>query len=751
MVAACRSEATEPQPPVEMVTSVPAFEDTQTVLAWSEEEAEALRTRDWRAASEMIRLEGRPAGVELPERASVLAWAHVHAGQAQQAVPLLDMVDRSQWMPSSHRALLSAEIHVADGDLLGALAQLEDVREQSPVGTRALLMRARVLQELGRRSEAVPVLEGLAERVDPTDGGDTALLMLAESRGPGSAGATEAARRVWAHYPDGSHVTRAEEILSQDPSWRPTLAEGVYRARAWMDRGAYDRAISTVAPLRASLTDADEVGCLAAYVHGRSWYKKNSLSRAASAFGAFASKCADSAPETGKLIAYLDGKTAFRRGQYETAAKLYALLPDRYGQTTYADDGLTLGGIAKLEAGDPRGAEAMWRRGLREFSEGDTVPEAAFRLAYTLFKRGEVAEAIAIADQLSEMSSEVDEVHVWAGAYWAARWRSHPRPGGAVTNDADALLAAKERYAELCRRVPFSVYALMAHARLRELDAAYAMSVLDELARPKPVDEAPAWALPEALHHNEDARDAARLMRLGLAREALASWSRVPEAMVTPSVMGWWTSLRYAAGDWLMAHGRLHAWLRDHPVDTLGTVRDRLLYVAYPRQYGELIDQSAEGYGYPALLFQALVREESNFNKDIISFAGARGLSQVMPSTAKATAAWLEMPFRTSDLTTPDVNLKIGARYLDEVYRMQDDNPWAALASYNAGPRRVTGWITEWGNPPLDEWLEQVPLRETRGYAKRVSTTWQTYRLLYDRDAPFFPEMGRYNTGMRRD
>ena len=115
--------------------------------------------------------------------------------------------------------------------------------------------------------------------------------------------------------------------------------------------------------------------------------------------------CRQRAGDSGKLIAYLDGKTAFRRGQYETAAKLYALLPDRYGQTTYADDGLTLGGIAKLEAGDPQGAEAMWRRGLREFSEGDTVPEAAFRLAYTLFKRGEVAEAIAIADQLNEMSS----------------------------------------------------------------------------------------------------------------------------------------------------------------------------------------------------------------------------------------------------------------------------------------------------------------------------------------------------------
>ena len=327
-----------------------------------------------------------------------------------------------------------------------------------------------------------------------------------------------------------------------------------------------------------------------------------------------------------------------------------------------------------------------------------------------------------------------------------------PSASGRCSHERRRRAAGCERrYAELCRRVPFSVYAMMAHARLRELDPAYAMSVLDELARPKPVDEVPAWALPEALHHNEDARDAARLMRLGLAREALASWSRVPEAMVTPSVMGWWTSLRYAAGDWLMAHGRLHAWLRDHPVDTLGTVRDRLLYVAYPRQYGELIDQSAEGYGYPALLFQALVREESNFNKDIISFAGARGLSQVMPSTAKATAAWLEMPFPHlrphHTRRQPEDRCPLSRRGLPHAGR-QSVGCTRVVQRRSASGHGVDHGV---GNPPLDEWLEQVPLRETRGYAKRVSTTWQTYRLLYDRDAPFFPEMGRYNTGMRRD
>ena len=137
----------------------------------------------------------------------------------------------------------------------------------------------------------------------------------------------------------------------------------------------------------------------------------------------------------------------------------------------------------------------------------------------------------------------------------------------------------------------------------------------------------------------------------------------------------------------------------------------------------------------PALL-HALMRQESQFNATIHSPAGARGLMQLMPATAKQVAGKLNIPHRTSWLTQrPAHNIRLGSAYMEELLTRYDGEYIMAIAAYNAGPGRVDRWIETFGDPrtghidPLD-WGELIPIYETRNYVQRVTEGLYVYRLL---------------------
>ena len=177
----------------------------------------------------------------------------------------------------------------------------------------------------------------------------------------------------------------------------------------------------------------------------------------------------------------------------------------------------------------------------------------------------------------------------------------------------------------------------------------------------------------------------------------------------------------------------------------LGDNEPAIVRLAYPDRYWTEVQGAVKPtYRYEPRLFHSLVREESNFNRKIVSFAGARGLSQLMPATAKQTAGWLGMTFSLDQLEDPVTNLQIGARYLDAMHKQLADSPYLALAAYNAGAGNVGKWLDTLGNPPTDELVEQIPFEETRGYVKRVMGTWQTMRYRFD-DGPAYPDLSRFN------
>lgn len=133
-------------------------------------------------------------------------------------------------------------------------------------------------------------------------------------------------------------------------------------------------------------------------------------------------------------------------------------------------------------------------------------------------------------------------------------------------------------------------------------------------------------------------------------------------------------------------------------------------------------------------LVNALIRQESRFDQYAVSPAGARGLMQIMPATARGVASKSGIRHQTNWLTSrPSHNISLGSRYITQMLDRFDGNYAMAAAAYNAGPGRVDRWLKKFGDPrrgkiDLVDWIELIPIYETRNYVQRVLEGVYVYR-----------------------
>ena len=156
--------------------------------------------------------------------------------------------------------------------------------------------------------------------------------------------------------------------------------------------------------------------------------------------------------------------------------------------------------------------------------------------------------------------------------------------------------------------------------------------------------------------------------------------------------------------------------------------------ITMPKMYFPVASLGINDFPVPRELALAIARRESEFNPDVKSGAGARGLMQLMPATAKGVAAYLEIPYSQDRLITdPPYNARLGTAYLDELMEIFDGNIVMVSAAYNAGPSRPLRWMRERGDPRRGEidvvdWIEHIPFDETRNYVMRVTESLPVYR-----------------------
>jgi len=724
--------------------------------------------RFWHAAR-ILRKEGAERGS--PDR--VLLLARAEAGWRNWSA-VVDLLDGRPWLPvqdGGEGLVLLGHALEAEGrwpaaaeryeDFLGRLSE-EDTRRS------ALLARlARVRAGAGNMAGALEALDAIPSRdvtvrswaavelaESPSQRADTSTLLRLHERIVDA----QARAATWRQVPDARLA--AHDSLGAERGFRDALAtvRGDRRAEASAEVGLLALARGDTAEARELLGNGATHGSL------------TSRGRAAAALIGMGGIGLETSLDLGSILDRSgDGASALRA--YDRAARLApggaAELPgwarlararlmatvrvrqdeavEEFRAIHASSPGDALGG-RNLEAwmalrrrqgrtgdvstlrgwlldrfpGSPQAAEVLWERGSSAESRGDldgalteysrlaaAAPslarsgQARMRAGQIHFGEGRFNEA---AEVYEAYLSDFPDGRRWEEAsYWAARARLE-------AGDS----AATRRWIENIRaREPVSYYAVMGSALLGE---SYHVE-LSTGAR----SEVPGW-LTEGLRRLDLLADA------GLERGAAAEESRLIGRAKGSS------SVTLALAEALIGRGRTVAGINlGWGLRNGGRTWDRrLVQVVYPFPYRELVRREAEEWGVDPIMLAALIRQESAFEADIVSTAGAVGLMQVMPSTGRELAqAYGPAPFAAASLRTPEVNLHLGAAFFVQMNGRYDGMLPLVLSAYNAGPTRATRWrrFPEASDPV--RFTERIPIDETRGYVKNVRRNFGLYQVLY--------------------
>lgn len=340
--------------------------------------------------------------------------------------------------------------------------------------------------------------------------------------------------------------------------------------------------------------------------------------------------------------------------------------------------------------------------------------EALWRIGWVRYRTAHYKDAI---DVLQHIVDQHDSDFEPQALYWIGR---------SLTQLGHAR--APEVYAQLCRQFPYTYYCQQAKEQSAE---AAADAAVEPASVAHPANGAAA-AVPAAngadVEQHPAYRRAMELKRLGIdaaaARELAAltdQYGRRPDVLMTLSMR------LNEAGAYHQALRLARAQFRDKLERTGGAVAPGLWSVAYPTGLIPII-RTQELNGVSPYLVAAIIREESQYDVRAVSRVGAIGLMQVMPATANAVAQRHHLPAVTrEDLFDQDTNIRIGARYVEQLLAQFSGNVIQTIAAYNAGPVVVENWATQHRGRSQDEFVELIPYRETRQYVKRVLRSFREY------------------------
>ncbi|RMH70119.1 MAG: hypothetical protein D6675_10380 [Gemmatimonadetes bacterium] len=220
-------------------------------------------------------------------------------------------------------------------------------------------------------------------------------------------------------------------------------------------------------------------------------------------------------------------------------------------------------------------------------------------------------------------------------------------------------------------------------------------------------------------------------MQLGLYEPALnelkALQREYPQRMAYYAQLAW---VYQRMGD----YRRSIIWLNRCP-DPPDATEETYWHLYYPLEYWDIVKEKTEKYNISPFLLMGLIHQESAFDPKAKSIANARGLTQVIHSTGRIIARRLGVRgFKSSMLYDPPTSIEFGAYYLNLGLQKSGGNVAVAVAGYNAGVERAVRWWQERGDLEVDEWIETIPLNETRNYVKRVIRNYYAYQDIYGED-----------------
>jgi soluble lytic murein transglycosylase len=684
----------------------------------------------------MMRAEPRRARVLLPLAVAALllvpaegrasselerAWARaVAAFQQGDAAPLSQAFSTETAQASligDHVRWLLADALARGGDLAGARAAALGVADRHPdsrLAPRALVLAAVLASRAGDEVGAQAALRRLLERYPDAIEVPEALYLLgqtAEARGHRDVAAL-AYRQLRVLAPTTGYAEAATDrlaVLVNDGTPLPPLsmAERIDRAERLLRGGVPKTAGDEAERIAGEARDAG-IAVRALRVVGDAAARLGRYEAGAKALEAAARR----APSDQQPRLRIDqARFLIRAGQDKRAIALLASVAAGAPEAEAAE-ALALQARVYDEGSRDADAIAVYRQIAKRFSNREVAAVALWRLGWLAWLRGDLRAAAAEWRHVADMSGGRG-LRVPA-LYWRGR---------ALEMLKDER-GAESLYTKVLSEAPRGYYGMLAGQRV--VGAAPA-------AMPREISAPALPANPsEALKTDPGFARVDLLRRIGLIEYAWEELEEVVQSSVGDPVRLYGASSAYVRDE------RYHLALRivRRHFGALSTSGDPGLprafwEVIYPLGWRDEVAEAAKRAGLDPFLVAAIVREESSYYPRAVSRAGARGLMQLMPSTAKPMADVRGLPFEGGGLLDdPRANLEMGTAFLAGLMK-EFGEPRLAIAAYNAGPKRVRDWWKARRTGDMEAFVEQIPYDETRQYVKRVMLSWTEYRRLY--------------------
>jgi soluble lytic murein transglycosylase len=633
-----------------------------------------------------------------------------------------------------YAALYASQAEARLGRTHDAIAHARRVPDDVPVAPEARLVEAEARAAKGDRAGALVLWRAhLAASPHGVRWVDTSVkianALLDGIDGDPGAHATEAldlATRVVVEAPkladaSGAQLARDRAIAVlrvADPRTDDALspADHARRAQAWLDVADPARAIAEATPLLA--LPAGPESCHASLVRAQATVKLRGA--AADAYGDAIARCALDDSRVTALFA--GAKASLSAKRTDEALARFAEVEASFPKHRLADDARLREAMIAQQTGDEARAEELFASLDDAYPEGDMRTEALFRLALARMTRGDWAGASAPLDRILAIEPD-DRRNPSAGR--AAYFRA--RVSAMAGDEADAAA----RYESVIAKWPLAYAMVQAYGRLAAIDPARARRAADEASSREAALSA-ATATPDHAELHSPSFDRGRaLLEVGEIDSARREMGRAVSDATDPEVLWILASLYERAGAPEVAQSLVGARLPDYLAHWPAAGWRARWEVAYPRAFGDLVEQASTASKIPAALTWAIMRQESQFVADAKSASDAYGLMQILVPTARGLAKGTPYGADPDSLTRPEVSITLGAKYLGQLRANYPGNRALAIAAYNGGGGAVGRWLSARGGEDFDLWVEEIPFDETRGYVKRVLSNEAAYAYLY--------------------
>ena len=602
-----------------------------------------------------------------------------------------------------------------------ALAQLDTVWKStpaSPLTGKAALLASQCLLALHQPDRALEAIA--AHRSDIPD--PAAELARGEALEAAGRIADAAGRYqwVWSECPLSSEAASAQAAMARlrgSSGWPKETSEMLLeRCRKLMDGRDYARAASELQASLARLTAEDRER---AYVMlGAIRYQRRDASGCD-----YLRSLQLTVPDADAERLYYVVVSAFRAKREPEAQTALTSLDRWHTQSNWRLKALTAAASHYAIEGQPAAAQPLYRACFDSFPQDSQAPACHWKYVWQNYVDSRWTARDGFLDHLRRYPNSEKAP---AALYFLGR----------IAQSGRDFASARAYYARIGTLYPNQYYTTLASQRLREGGVASAISstaVESQLAalhltdhhakadlnanpatqvrldRARLLTEAALYDLAEG-ELRFAGRDSAQPQAIALALAELANHRQTPDLAIR--------FIKHYAPEYM-----------DLP---LNSATERLWKLAFPIPFRDALELNAQRSALDPYMVAALIRQESEFNPRALSHSNAYGLTQILPVTGRQLSRKADLGrFRTAMLFTPDVNLRLGTFYLRLLLNQLQGQWETTLASYNAGKTRVVEWLngTRFDDPA--EFVESIPIAETRNYVQSVMRNADVYRRLY--------------------